>query len=95
MLRAGVAEGVLGGGCLSIVAEGLGTPYGMRAEGGVLFLEDIGTKPYQWDRMLVHLRHAGMLDGVTGIVFGDMAQSVAAEEHGRGGEEHPACAAGV
>jgi muramoyltetrapeptide carboxypeptidase len=46
----------------------------------VLFLEDIATKPYQWDRMLVHLRHAGMLEGVTGIVFGDMGQCVVADE---------------
>ncbi len=82
VLRAGTAEGVLRGGCLSILAEGLGTPYGMRAEGGVLFLEDIGTKPYQWDRMLLHLRYAGMLKGVTGIVFGDMAQCVGVEEMG-------------
>jgi muramoyltetrapeptide carboxypeptidase len=46
----------------------------------ILFLEDIGTKPYQWDRMLLHLRYAGMLEHVTGIVFGDMRQCVAAEE---------------
>ena len=80
VLRGGVSEGVLSGGCLSILVEGLGTPYGAQSEGGVLFLEDIGTKPYQWDRMLVHLQYAGMLEGVTGIVFGDMEQSVAAEE---------------
>ncbi len=71
-LKPGVAEGVLTGGCLSIVAEALGTPYAPRAEGGVLFLEDVGTKAYQWDRMLLHLRYAEMLDGVAGIVFGDM-----------------------
>ena len=38
----------------------------------VLFLEDIGTKPYQWDRMLLHLRYSGLLEKVRGIVFGDM-----------------------
>ena len=43
----------------------------------ILFLEDIGTKPYQWDRMLLHLRYSGRLEGVKGIVFGDMAQCVA------------------
>ncbi len=74
VLRAGVAEGELSGGCCSIYTESLGTPYTARARGGVLFLEDIGVKPYQWDRMLVHLRLAGMLEGVVGIVFGDMAQ---------------------
>ncbi|ADW69840.1 S66 peptidase family protein [Granulicella tundricola] len=80
VLRPGKAEGVLTGGCLSIYAEALGTPYAAKAEGGILFLEDIGTKPYQWDRMLVHLRYAGMLKDVTGIVFGDMEQNGADAE---------------
>jgi muramoyltetrapeptide carboxypeptidase len=80
VLRAGRAEGRLGGGCLSILAESLGTAYAPRPGAGILFLEDIGTKPYQWDRMLCHLRLAGVLDGVTGIVFGDMEQCVSPEE---------------
>ena len=80
VLRAGVAEGVLLGGCISILAQSLGTPYAGRVERGILFLEDIGTKPYQWDRMLLHLRYAGLLDSVRGIVFGNMTQCVAAEE---------------
>ncbi len=80
VLRPGVAEGTLLGGCLSILVEGLGTPYALppatTEEPRILFLEDIGTKPYQWDRMLLHLRYAGMLRNVTGIVFGDMRQCV-------------------
>ena len=80
VLRAGVAEGELQGGCLSILAESLGTRFAMRARGGVLFLEDIGVKPYQWDRLLVHLRYAGILEQVQGIVFGDMAQCVVPAE---------------
>jgi muramoyltetrapeptide carboxypeptidase len=84
VLRGGVAEGTLAGGCLSILAEGLGTPYAALAasaeESRVLFLEDIGTKPYQWDRMLLHLRYAGLMEHVSGIVFGEMRQGVAAEE---------------
>ncbi len=80
VLRTGVAEGPLMGGCLSMVAEGLGTEYALGPFRGVLFLEDIGTKPYQWDRMLVHLRYAGLLREATGIVLGDMGQSVAPEQ---------------
>ena len=80
MLRAGTAEGTIAGGCLSIFAEALGTPYAALPATAdaprVLFLEDIGTKPYQWDRMLLHLRYAGMLEQVRGIVFGDMLQCV-------------------
>ena len=82
VLQPGLAEGMLTGGCLAIYAEALGTPYAPKKRGGVLFLEDIGVKPYQWDRMLLHLRYAGMLEGVEGIVLGDMAQSCPAEEQG-------------
>ena len=80
VLRPGTAEGRLLGGCISILAAGLGTPYAPQLAGSVLFLEDIGTKPYQWDRMLLHLRYSGRLDDVRGIVFGDMEQCVVAEE---------------
>jgi len=80
VLREGAAEGLLMGGCLSILAEGLGTPWALRvSEPVVLFLEDIGTKPYQWDRMLQHLRFAGLLENVKGVVLGDMSASV--EDH--------------
>jgi muramoyltetrapeptide carboxypeptidase len=81
VLRAGTAAGVLSGGCISIYAEALGTDFSPQPRGGVLFLEDVGTKPYQWNRMLLHLRYAGLLDGVAGIVFGDMHECVPAEEH--------------
>jgi muramoyltetrapeptide carboxypeptidase len=84
ILREGEAEGTLAGGCLSIFAEALGTPYAALParvdDPRVLFLEDIGTKPYQWDRMLLHLRYAGMLEHATGIVFGDMRQCVPPED---------------
>lgn len=80
VLRQGRAEGELSGGCLSIYAEAIGTPYSARVRGSVLFLEDIGVKPYQWDRMLVHLRYAGLLEGVRGIVLGDMQECCTPEE---------------
>jgi muramoyltetrapeptide carboxypeptidase len=80
-LRPGRAEGTLSGGCLSIYVEALGTPYAPRIDRpSILFLEDIGTKPYQWDRMLLHLRYSGLLEQVTGIVFGDMCQCVTVDE---------------
>jgi muramoyltetrapeptide carboxypeptidase len=81
VLRPGVAHGRLTGGCLSIFAEGLCTPYAPRIENdSILFLEDVGTKPYQWDRMLLHLRYAGLLEKVAGVVFGDMRECIAADE---------------
>lgn len=77
VLKAGAAvEGTLYGGCLALLVESLGTPYAMQPPSGdiVLFLEEVGTRAYQWDRMLLHLRYAGLLDRVKGILFGDMAQ---------------------
>lgn len=71
-LHPGRARGTLYGGCLSVIVALLGTPYEPQTEGKLLFLEDVNAKPYQIDRMLWQLRHAGKLDGVRGIVFGEM-----------------------
>lgn len=81
VLRPGRASGRFLGGCLAIAEAGLGTPWAMRVdEPCVLFLEDIGVKPYQWDRMLQHLRFAGLMERVTGVVLGDMSANVEARE---------------
>jgi muramoyltetrapeptide carboxypeptidase len=71
-LRPGRARGTLYGGCLSIIVALLGTPYEPQTEGKLLFLEDVNAKPYQIDRMLWQLREAGKLEGVRGIVLGEM-----------------------
>jgi muramoyltetrapeptide carboxypeptidase len=68
----GAAEGILYGGCLSILAASLGTPYEIKTEGAILFLEDVAAKPFQIDRILMQLKLAGKLNGVRGIVFGEM-----------------------
>jgi muramoyltetrapeptide carboxypeptidase len=71
-LVAGEAEGILYGGCLSILVAALGTPYDIQTAGTILFVEDLAAKPYQIDRMLMQLKLAGKLKGVRGIVFGEM-----------------------
>jgi muramoyltetrapeptide carboxypeptidase len=68
----GEAKGILYGGCLSILVASLGTPYEIHTDGKLLFIEDIGAKPYQVDRMLMQLKLAGKLRKVRGIVFGEM-----------------------
>jgi len=67
-----VVRGTLYGGCLSILVALLGTPWEPQTEGKLLFIEDTGAKPHQIDRMIWQLRHAGKLDGVTGLIFGEM-----------------------
>src|SRR5215472_176192 len=58
----GQAEGVLLGGCLTLVETTLGTPWEIETAGSILLLEDLAMKPYQIDRALLHLRQAGKLD---------------------------------
>jgi muramoyltetrapeptide carboxypeptidase len=71
-LLPGEAGGILYGGCLSILVASLGTPYEIRTDGTILFLEDVAAKPFQIDRMLMQLKLAGKLKAVRGIVFGEM-----------------------
>jgi muramoyltetrapeptide carboxypeptidase len=71
-LATGSAEGILYGGCLSMLVASLGTPYEIQTKGAILFIEDVATKPYQIDRMLMHLKLAGKLTEVRGILFGEM-----------------------
>ena len=77
-LAEGEAEGILYGGCLSILVASLGTPYEIKTAGTILFIEDLAAKPYQIDRMLMQLKLAGKLDAVRGIVFGEMLDCIQA-----------------
>jgi muramoyltetrapeptide carboxypeptidase len=74
VLRAGVATGTLVGGCLSLLAATVGTPYALRAAGAILFIEDVGEPSYRIDRMLTQLHQAGTFEGVRGVVFGAMTR---------------------
>jgi muramoyltetrapeptide carboxypeptidase len=71
-LADGEAEGILYGGCLSILVASLGTPFEIKTAGTILFLEDVAAKPFQIDRMLMQLKLGGYLKNVRGIVFGEM-----------------------
>jgi muramoyltetrapeptide carboxypeptidase len=72
VLVAGSGDGVLYGGCLSMLVASLGTPYEIKTVGTILFIEDVAAKPYQIDRMLVQLKLAGKLTDVRGLIFGEM-----------------------
>jgi muramoyltetrapeptide carboxypeptidase len=78
----GSATGRLVGGCLSVIATTIGTPYEIDTRGGVLFLEDIGEKPYKIDRLLTQLAHAGKLDEVRAVVLGTFHDCDTAGEPG-------------
>jgi len=77
-LAEGEAEGRLYGGCLSSLVASLGTAYEIKTDDTILFLEDIGAKPYQIDRMLMQLKLAGKLENVRGLIFGEMIDCIQA-----------------
>ena len=79
IIQPGTAEGPLVGGCLSIVTASLGTPFAVSTRDSLLFLEDVNEKPFRIDRMLTQLRQAGGLDGVAGVIFGEMVGCTAGE----------------
>lgn len=82
VLRPGRARGQLYGGCLSLLAASLGTPYEIKTEDTILFLEDVAEKPYRIDRMLMQLLLAGKFKGVRAVIFGEMLDCVQAAGQG-------------
>ncbi|MGH9573388.1 MAG: S66 peptidase family protein [Candidatus Acidiferrales bacterium] len=69
-LVSGEVEGILLGGCLTLIETTLGTPLELKTEGAILIIEDRGMKPYAIDRSLTHLRQAGKFRGIEGVVLG-------------------------
>lgn len=73
-LSPGRAEGVLLGGNLAVLSALIGTPYFPPLTGAVLFLEDVGERPYRVDRMLTSWHAAGAFRGVRAVVLGAFVQ---------------------
>lgn len=68
----GVANGVVCGGNLSMLAATAGTPYQLVTDGRILLLEDLAEAPYRLDRLLTQLRLAGMFESCAGLAFGEL-----------------------
>ncbi len=71
----GQAMGRVLGGCMTLVEATIGTPWELDTRDSILLLEDRAMKPYQVDRVLMHLKQAGKLEGVKGIVLGEFPDS--------------------
>jgi muramoyltetrapeptide carboxypeptidase len=64
---------VLLGGTITQLAASLGTPYAfLPPAGAILFLEDVGERPYRLQRLLMQLRLGGVLSRASAIVLGQM-----------------------
>jgi muramoyltetrapeptide carboxypeptidase len=72
-ITGGRATGRLIGGCFGLVEGTIGTPWEIDTRDRILFLESTADdETYLMDNGLTHLRNAGKLDGVAGVVIGDM-----------------------
>jgi muramoyltetrapeptide carboxypeptidase len=72
VVRPGRAEGRLTGGNLSLVQQSIGTPYEVDTRDAILFLEETRDPMSVLDERIVHLRAAGLLKRVKGIVIGQL-----------------------
>jgi len=70
----GKVEGRLLGGNLTVLAHLIGTPYLPDFTGRILFLEDVDEGIYRIDRMLTHLKLAGLLSRIKGFIWGQCSR---------------------
>jgi muramoyltetrapeptide carboxypeptidase len=72
-VRPGEAGGVLLGGTLTQLLASLGTPYAFAPpDGYVLFLDEVGERPYRLDRMVTQLAQTGLLARASAVVIGEL-----------------------
>ena len=72
-IRAGEAHGPLFGGTLTQLLASLGTPFAFAPpQGYVLFIEDVGERPYRLDRMVTQLVQTGLLARASAVVIGEL-----------------------
>src|SRR5436190_11496290 len=73
VLHSGEAAGMLVGGTLTQLCASLGTPYAFDPPAGcVLFIDEVGERPYRLDRMLTQLYLSGILSRASALVFGEL-----------------------
>ena len=73
-IAGGRASGRVVGGCLPDLVRTFLTPWEVATEGAILFFEVASYGPTFVDRHLVHLRQAGKLEDVAGIVVGELPE---------------------
>ncbi|MEM1146129.1 MAG: LD-carboxypeptidase, partial [Pseudomonadota bacterium] len=73
-LTSGTAEGKLIGGNLTVLSAIVGSDFLPSFDGAILFLEDVNEAVYRVDRMLTQLKLAGILERISGFVFGNCTE---------------------
>lgn len=70
MNKTGSARGQLVGGNLTMLTNSIGTGTQVSTNGKILFIEDVDERLYRIDRMILHLKRAGVFEGLTGLMVG-------------------------
>ncbi|WP_138429655.1 S66 peptidase family protein [Fodinibius saliphilus] len=70
VITPGRASGRILGGNLTVLTAMAGSDYLPDWEGNILFLEDVGEDIYRIDRMITQLKLNGILDQISGFIFG-------------------------
>lgn len=78
----GKASGRLLGGNLSVLTSMIGSQYLPDWEDSILFLEDVGEDVYRVDRMMTQLKMSGILDQISGFIFGQCTSCDVSDPHG-------------
>jgi muramoyltetrapeptide carboxypeptidase len=68
--RKGTIQGTVIGGNLSVLYGLRGTHFDMDGYQKILFIEDIGEKPYHIDRMIHNLKMGNILESIDGLIVG-------------------------
>ncbi|MBD3170126.1 MAG: LD-carboxypeptidase [candidate division Zixibacteria bacterium] len=71
-LSGGNAEGIILGGNLTLICTLIASDYIPDFKNKILFLEEIDEEPFRVDRLLAHLKHAGILGRIRGLILGRM-----------------------
>lgn len=72
VVKEGRAKGPIVGGCLTLINSSIGTPYELKTDNSILFIEEVNEKVYVIDRMLTQLNNSGLLGRTAGIIFGSI-----------------------
>jgi muramoyltetrapeptide carboxypeptidase len=86
-IRSGEACGMLVGGTLTQLLSSLGTPFAFDPpQGHVLFIDEVGERPYRLDRMITQLQQSGLLGRAAAVVIGELpnCDEASGEVTGRG-----------
>ena len=80
VLKEGKAEGRLEGGCLTLISTMVGSMYEPDFRGKILFWEEVGEEPYRIERMLNHLKMAGKLECLKGVIAGKLIKCTSSKK---------------